>query len=174
MAMLGLAALGMLLWWTGRLWTTRWFLWALVAAVMLPIIANQTGWIAAETGRQPWIVYPEFDVPDHASPDVMLLPQSVTLQDGTEMRTGLRTSEGLSRAVQASHVLASIIMFALIYMLLFWVWVWVINHKIMKGPEEPDTAIGPQSDGFLAGARASHGRLNGASGELVEEEGGAA
>ena len=54
MALMGLA----LLWlWRGRLLTTRPILWALLLAVPLPYIANTAGWMTAELGRQPWLVY---------------------------------------------------------------------------------------------------------------------
>jgi cytochrome d ubiquinol oxidase subunit I len=45
------------MWWRKKLFDTRWLLVAFVFAVLLPQIANQVGWIAAEMGRQPWIVY---------------------------------------------------------------------------------------------------------------------
>ena len=76
-------------------------------SVIVPVIANQAGWIATETGRQPWVVY------------------------------GLmRTPDGLSKAVKANEILASIIMFTIIYFLLFLVWVFVIHNKIKHGPDE--------------------------------------
>ena len=76
-------------------------------SVIAPVLANQAGWVATETGRQPWIVY------------------------------GLmRTPEGLSKAVKANEILASIIMFTFIYILLFLVWVFVIHNKIKHGPDE--------------------------------------
>lgn len=93
----------------GALFTKRWLLWIIVFSVVGPYIANQAGWVAAEVGRQPWIVY------------------------GL-----LRTSEGLSHAVSANQVLGSIVMFGLIYLMLFAVWVFVLHEKIMHGPDEVD------------------------------------
>lgn len=104
--------------WRGTLFEKRWFLWYFVFAVIPAIVANEAGWVAAEVGRQPWIVYP-------------------TVVDGA-VTGGLRTSEGLSEAVKAGHVLASIIMFGLIYALLFFVWIFILNHKIQEGPELPE------------------------------------
>src|SRR5439155_17602309 len=49
---------------------------------------------------------------------------------------GLRTSEAVSEAVNGGQVLASIIMFGLIYLLLLAVWVYVMNHKIHVGPQD--------------------------------------
>ena len=93
----------------GTLFQKRWLLWIFVFAVVGPYLANQAGWVAAEVGRQPWIVY------------------------GL-----LRTSEGLSHAVSANQVLGSIIMFGLIYAMLFAVWVFVLHNKIMHGPDDID------------------------------------
>jgi len=107
--LLGLAALGCWRCWRGTLFKTRWLLWALVFSVLGPQFANQAGWFSAEIGRQPWIVY------------------------GL-----LRTSEGLSKVVQAEAVLTSLILFAIIYLLLFAVFVYVLNDKITHGPDESD------------------------------------
>lgn len=109
MGLLVLAVGGVLLCWRGRLFQHRSFLWILVFSVLGPQVANQAGWFAAEMGRQPWIVY------------------------GL-----LRTSEGLSKAVQAEAVLASLILFAVIYLLLFAVFVYLLNDKIQHGPDAAD------------------------------------
>jgi len=50
------AVAALLLWWK-RLYGARWFLWILMLAAPFPYIANQAGWIVAEVGRQPWVVY---------------------------------------------------------------------------------------------------------------------
>ncbi len=71
-------------------------------------VANECGWVTAEVGRQPWIVY------------------------GL-----LRTSLALSKSVRANEVLASILMFMAVYSLLFIVWVYVMNDKIQHGPDDP-------------------------------------
>jgi cytochrome d ubiquinol oxidase subunit I len=107
--MIALSVLGAVFWWRGRLFETRWLLWLMVFSVLGPQLANQFGWFAAEMGRQPWIVY------------------------GL-----LRTSEGLSRVVTAEAVLGSLILFALIYLLLFAVFVYLLNDKIQHGPDETD------------------------------------
>jgi cytochrome d ubiquinol oxidase subunit I len=94
----------------------RWLLWIYVFTVLGAYAANHAGWVSAEVGRQPWIVYP-------------------STQDGVYM-DGLRTSEGLSESVTANQVLWSIIMFGLIYGMLFFIWIYVLNSKIQKGPVE--------------------------------------
>jgi cytochrome bd ubiquinol oxidase subunit I len=43
--------------WRGLLFRARWFLWVLMLAMPFPYIANEAGWVVAEVGRQPWIVY---------------------------------------------------------------------------------------------------------------------
>ncbi len=93
-----------------KLFETRWLLWILVFSVLGPQIANQIGWIAAEVGRQPWIVY------------------------GL-----LRTSDALSKVVEANQVIFSLILFFVIYSLLFVLFIYLLNEKIQHGPEEPDT-----------------------------------
>ena len=92
-----------------KLFEKRWLLWALVFSVLLPQIANQFGWFAAEVGRQPWLVY-----------GIM------------------RTPEGLSKVVQANVVLTSLILFTFIYFLLFAVFIYLLNDKIQHGPHDDD------------------------------------
>ena len=43
--------------WLGRLYTTRAYLWILMLAMPFPYIANEAGWMVAEVGRQPWVIY---------------------------------------------------------------------------------------------------------------------
>src|SRR5207248_1967095 len=49
---------GVVLLWRGTLFTRRWLMWLFVVAVLGPIACNQAGWVAAEVGRQPFIIYP--------------------------------------------------------------------------------------------------------------------
>ena len=92
----------------GTLWESKWALTILVWSVFMPHMANQAGWFTAEIGRQPWIVY------------------------GL-----LRTSAGLSKVVTANQVLASLIMFFLLYALLAVLFFYLLNRRIQEGPEEP-------------------------------------
>ena len=109
MAMIALTLFASFQWWRGKLFEKRWLLWAFVLAVLLPNIANQAGWFAAEMGRQPWVVY------------------------GL-----LRTSDALSAAVTANQVVFSLILFALIYTLLFALFLYLLNKKIQVGPESEE------------------------------------
>jgi len=108
-AMIGVAVLGFLHFrrtsWFGR----RWVLWLLVLSVLGPQLGNQLGWIAAEVGRQPWIVYRE-----------------------------LRTFEGLSPVVTANTVLGSLVLFSAVYALLFVLFLYLLNDKIQHGPDVDD------------------------------------
>jgi cytochrome bd ubiquinol oxidase subunit I len=54
---IAVAALAVLLLVRGRLYTARGYLWVLMLAMPFPYIANHAGWMVAEVGRQPWIVY---------------------------------------------------------------------------------------------------------------------
>ena len=55
--MLGLMAAGLWLMRRRRLERSAWFLRLSVLAIALPFVANTTGWIFTEMGRQPWVVY---------------------------------------------------------------------------------------------------------------------
>jgi cytochrome d ubiquinol oxidase subunit I len=93
--------------WRKTLFTTRWLLWVFVFAVVGPVLANEVGWVAAEVGRQPWIVY-----------------------------NLLRTSDALSKAVGAGQVFTSIVLFIVIYIFLLFLWFSVLNRKIKNGPDD--------------------------------------
>ena len=95
------------LWWRGKLFETKWLMWIFSFSVILPQIANQAGWFAAEMGRQPWIVYGH-----------------------------LRTSEGFSQEVSANQILFSLILFFVVYSLLFVLFLYSLNKKIKHGPYE--------------------------------------
>lgn len=109
MFLIALSLLGVYQWWRGKLFAKKWLLWVFVWAVLLPQIANQVGWFAAEMGRQPWVVY------------------------GL-----LRTSDALSKAVTANQVLFSLIMFSIIYLLLFGLFIYLLTKKIKHGPSDQE------------------------------------
>jgi cytochrome d ubiquinol oxidase subunit I len=52
-----LIVLSLLAYWRGKLFEWKWLLWAWMLSAPLPYIANTAGWMAAELGRQPWIIY---------------------------------------------------------------------------------------------------------------------
>jgi cytochrome d ubiquinol oxidase subunit I len=58
-----MAAAAFLLW-RRQLYQTRWLLWILMLCLPLPYVANTAGWMTAELGRQPWLVYGLMRTPD--------------------------------------------------------------------------------------------------------------
>ncbi|MEJ2155453.1 MAG: cytochrome ubiquinol oxidase subunit I [Desulfobacteraceae bacterium] len=87
-----------------RLVENRWYLVIMMAAIPLPYIANQAGWLLAEVGRQPWIVYGLMRTSDAASP------------------------------VSAVQVISSLVAFILVYGLLGSVGYYLIGKKAVMGP----------------------------------------
>ncbi|MEP3481005.1 MAG: cytochrome ubiquinol oxidase subunit I [Fuerstiella sp.] len=126
------------------LFETRWLLWIFAVSVVPAVIANQAGWVAAEVGRQPWIVHPSIIRNDVGEPlldaegFIQYERTTATMPDGSTVSryAGLRTEDGVSKAVKAEHVAASIVMFLFIYVLLGAVWVYVLNKKIQHGPDD--------------------------------------
>ena len=96
--------------WRGKLYDKRWLLHIFVWSVLLPQIGNQVGWFAAEMGRQPWIVYKL-----------------------------LRTSDALSKSVTANQIFFAIILFTVVYIILFALFIYLMNKKIVHGIDEHDT-----------------------------------
>ncbi len=101
-----LMAVSAFLLWRGKLYKARWVLWALLLSFPLPYIANTAGWMTAELGRQPWLIY------------------------------GLmRTSEGYSNTVSASNGLFTLLGFMGLYTVLGLLFTVLIYREIENGPE---------------------------------------
>jgi len=99
---MGLSAL---LLWRGKLERCRPMLWVLMLAFPFPYIATTAGWMSAELGRQPWLVY------------------------------GLqRTSEGTSPYVSTGNVVFSTLGFLGIYTVLSILFLYLISKEISRGP----------------------------------------
>jgi cytochrome d ubiquinol oxidase subunit I len=149
--------------WRGTLFEKRWLLWGFVFAIVPVYVANQAGWVTAEVGRQPWIVQAEFEpvMAARENPEVF---QRYHEMDFTRPKNGLRTRDAVSGAITGEMVLGSLIMFALIYLLLVMVWVFVLNTKIHAGPEEGDSPTPDEGReaGFFAVA-AEHADAGGPS-----------
>ncbi len=108
LGMLFIAMTLLALWFYFRstLFEQRWFMKLFMFSVALPVVANQAGWYSAERGRQPWLVY------------------------GL-----LRTKDGVSKSISAEEVIISLVLFALIYLLLFFTWLYVLDKEIKHGPD---------------------------------------
>jgi cytochrome d ubiquinol oxidase subunit I len=91
----------------GRLEKSRWIQWALIACIPLSLLAINMGWMAAEVGRQPWVV------------------QGL-----------MRTSDGVSPVVSAGEIWATLGIFALVYLVLFIAWLRIFLGIIKKGPDD--------------------------------------
>ena len=97
--------------WRGKLFATRWILWPLMLSFPLPYIANTAGWMTAEIGRQPWIVY------------------------------GLiRTDQGYSKYVSAGNGLFTLLGFMGMYSLLSILFIVLVYRIIATGPEKTASA----------------------------------
>jgi cytochrome d ubiquinol oxidase subunit I len=90
-----------------RLFESRWYLWILMLALPFPYIANEAGWVVAEVGRQPWLVY------------------------GL-----LKTANGTSANVAAGETVFTTLGFAGIYALLAMLFLFLVGRVIHQGPEE--------------------------------------
>jgi cytochrome d ubiquinol oxidase subunit I len=146
-AFIALTLLASFLRWRGTLFGHRWLLWVFVFAVVGPFAANELGWVAAEVGRQPWIVHPPV-VHDAAGQPALDAAGMIQYR----LEEGLLTRDAVSDAVGPNDVLASIVMFGVVYALLFWVWLYVLNAKIEKGPEPVVIQDSTRRRDFLAAA----------------------
>ena len=113
-AIMALAALKL---YQGKLEESPKVLKALVWSIPLPVLACQLGWVSAEVGRQPWIVYPGMQV------------------DGAPF-AGLRTAVAHSATVGTPELLTSFILFTAIYAGLGALWLTLMIKKT-KLAEEP-------------------------------------
>ena len=101
-AVMGLAILQL---WRGKLFQTTWLLWIIMLCLPLPYIANTAGWMTAEVGRQPWLVY------------------------------GLmRTTEGFSKYVNDSNTLFTLLGFMGLYAVLAILFLFLVHREIAHGP----------------------------------------
>jgi cytochrome bd ubiquinol oxidase subunit I len=97
--------LSLLLLWRGRLFRTRWLLWLVMLSAPFPYIATTAGWMTAELGRQPWLVY------------------------GL-----LRTADGISPLVHSGNALFTLLGFLGMYLLLGLLFLFLILETITGGP----------------------------------------
>jgi cytochrome d ubiquinol oxidase subunit I len=96
--------------WRGRLESSTALLWVLMLAFPFPYIANSLGWMTAELGRQPWLVYGLF-----------------------------RTDKGYSQVVSAGDTIFTLIGFVGLYFVLGLLFLYLTGREIHKGPDAPTT-----------------------------------
>jgi cytochrome d ubiquinol oxidase subunit I len=99
--------------WRRKLFESRWMLWILMLATPFPFIANTAGWLTAELGRQPWLVY------------------------GL-----LRTQEGVSPLVSSGNVLFTLIGFAGMYLIMGLLYFVLMVREVAHGPEAEEEPSG--------------------------------
>jgi cytochrome d ubiquinol oxidase subunit I len=119
---IALLALANLALFRGRLFTSRPLLWGLMLAFPFPYIATTAGWMTAELGRQPWLVFGLF-----------------------------RTADGTSESVSSGNALFTLIGFTGLYFVLGLLFLYLIGREVAHGPgapaperygEHPPTAAG--------------------------------
>jgi cytochrome bd ubiquinol oxidase subunit I len=91
----------------GKLFENRWMLWILLLALPFPYIANTAGWITAEIGRQPWLVYQL-----------------------------MRTADGYSKTVSAGNGMFTLLGFMGMYTVLGILFLFLMHREIEHGPAE--------------------------------------
>jgi cytochrome d ubiquinol oxidase subunit I len=96
-------------------------LWILMLAFPLPYIANTVGWMTAELGRQPWLIFGIF-----------------------------RTADGASPTVPAGTVLFTLIGFCGLYLALGVLFLFLIGREIAHGPAPLSPAGGGRGESVHA------------------------
>jgi cytochrome bd ubiquinol oxidase subunit I len=92
--------------WRGKLDTDRWLLWVLLLAFPLPYIANTLGWMTAELGRQPWLIYNLF-----------------------------HTRDGYSKVVSSGDTIFTLIGFTGLYFVLGLLFLGLTGRELAHGPD---------------------------------------
>jgi cytochrome d ubiquinol oxidase subunit I len=90
----------------GRLASRRWLLWIVMLAFPFPYIANTLGWMTAELGRQPWLIYGLF-----------------------------RTESGYSKVVTNGDTIFTLIGFSGLYFVLGLLFLFLVGREISHGPD---------------------------------------
>ncbi|MBX3294756.1 MAG: cytochrome ubiquinol oxidase subunit I [Acidobacteria bacterium] len=93
--------------WRGWLFESNWLLWILMLLFPFPFIANTVGWMTAELGRQPWLVYGLF-----------------------------RTEEGASHMVSSGNVMFTLLGFFGMYTVLSLLYIFLMLRRIEHGADE--------------------------------------
>ena len=109
---IAIMVMSLFLLWRNKLYDARWMLWVLLLSLPFPYIANTAGWMTAELGRQPWLVY-----------GLML------------------TKDGYSRTVSAGNGMFTLLGFMGMYTVLGILFLFLVRREIERGPvAEPAVA----------------------------------
>jgi len=116
MITLGMTFIGIMAWanwqrWRGRLGSSTALLWILMLAFPFPYVATSLGWMTAELGRQPWLVYGMF-----------------------------RTNQGYSQVVGAGDAIFTLIGFVGLYFVVGLLFLYLTGREIYHGPDAPAPA----------------------------------
>jgi cytochrome d ubiquinol oxidase subunit I len=106
--------------WRKRLASNTWLLWVLMLAFPFPYIANTLGWMTAELGRQPWLLYGLF-----------------------------RTSQGYSKVVSNGNTIFTLIGFVGLYFVLGVLFLYLVGREIGLGPDEEHAAVSGREEHFV-------------------------
>jgi len=109
---IAIMVVSLLLLWRGKLFSARWMLWVLLLSFPFPYIANTAGWMTAELGRQPWLVY-----------GLML------------------TADGYSKNVSAGNAMFTLLGFMGMYMVLGLLFVFLVRRELEQGPAVVPVAV---------------------------------
>jgi len=103
--LIAIAVVSLFLLWRGKLFGARWMLWILLLTLPFPYIANTAGWMTAELGRQPWLIY-----------GLML------------------TANGYSKTVSAGNGMFTLLGFMGMYTMLGILFLLLVRQEIENGP----------------------------------------
>lgn len=104
---IGIMVIGAYLLWRKKIFNVRWFLWLVLLSFPFPYIANTAGWMTAELGRQPWLIYGLY-----------------------------KTHEGISSHVSSGSGTFTLLGFLGIYLTLGLLFIMLVLKEINHGPEE--------------------------------------
>ncbi len=96
-----------------KLYETKWLLWVIMLSFPLPFIANTAGWMTAELGRQPYLIYGM-----------------------------MRTVDGFSKSVSAANVWFTLLGFLGMYTMLAILFIFLVQRELAHGPDHVEN-LGP-------------------------------
>ena len=105
--------------WRGRLESSPLLLWVLMLAFPFPYIATTLGWMTAELGRQPWLLYGLFP-----------------------------TRAGYSKVVSNGDTIFTLIGFTGLYFVLGLLFLYLVGREISHGPDE-EVVANPGEESFV-------------------------